>query len=89
MGTRFEDELSRYDGVIFFESAAVGGLGIEGGNPARLETISEAVELDSKLRSIWSQHPCFKVVHHHTSFLKKIAFGLAIMEEMVAELREM
>ena len=31
-----EQELSRYDGVIFFESAAVGGLDIEGGNPARL-----------------------------------------------------
>ncbi|MEZ5323669.1 MAG: AAA family ATPase [Verrucomicrobiales bacterium] len=88
MGTSLESELSRYDGVIFFESAAVGGMGIEGGNPARQETLAQAVELDGKLRSVWSRHPYFKVVHHNPSFLKKIAFGLSIMEEMVAELQD-
>lgn len=88
MGTSFEEELARYDGVIFFESAAVGGMGIEGGNPARRESLEEAAELDRKLHAIWSQHPRFKVVHHHRSFLKKISVGLAIMEEMVTELLE-
>ncbi len=88
MGTSLEAELSRYDGVIFFESAAVGGMGIEGGNPARQESLEEAAELDRKLRAIWSQHPRFKVVHHTPSFLKKISYGLAIMEEMVTELLE-
>ena len=39
-----DQELSRYDGVIFFESAAVGGLDIEGGNPARLESIQQAAD---------------------------------------------
>jgi predicted ATPase len=88
MGTSLEEEMSRYDGVIFFESAAVGGMGIEGGNPERCESLEEAVELDRKLRSIWSQHPCFQVVHHTPSFLKKISLGLAIMEDMVTELLE-
>jgi len=88
MGTSLEVELSRYDGVIFFESAAVGGLGIEGGNPARRESIAEAAKLDAQLRDIWSKHPHFKIVHHHPSFLKKISFGLAIMEEMVMELQD-
>lgn len=88
METTFEEELLRYDGVIFFESAAVGGMGIEGGNPARLESLKEAAELDRKLKTIWSKHSNFKVVHHHPSFLKKISFGLAIMEEMVTELLE-
>ena len=87
MGTTLEAELARYDGVIFFESAAVGGMGIEGGNPARRESLDEAAKLDGELRAIWGQHPCFKVVHHTPSFLKKIAFGLSIMEEMVAELQ--
>lgn len=86
MGTTLEDEMLRYDGVIFFESAAVGGMGIEGGNPARRENLDEAAELDRKLRAIWSQHPNFKIIHHQTSFLKKISLGLAIMEEMVTEL---
>ncbi|MFN9720583.1 MAG: AAA family ATPase, partial [Planctomycetota bacterium] len=38
LNTTFEAELARYDGVIFFESAAVGGLTIEGGNPIRNES---------------------------------------------------
>ena len=86
METELETELSRYDGVIFFESAAVGGMGIEGGNPARRESNAEAAELDAKLRTIWSQHQRFKVVHHNPSFLKKISLGVSIMEEMVTEL---
>jgi len=86
MQSTLEAELARYDGVIFFESAAVGGMGIEGGNPARSETIGEAAELDGRLREIWSRHSNFRIVHHHQSFLKKITCGIAILEEMVTEL---
>ncbi len=88
LGTTLEEELSRYDGVIFFESAAVGGLGIEGGNPVRHETLAEAVELDSRLRHYWSKHERFVVVHHNKSFFKKISFGLAVLDEMVLDLRK-
>ncbi|HQW28622.1 MAG: AAA family ATPase [Verrucomicrobiales bacterium] len=86
LGTTPEAELARYDGVIFFESAAVGGLGIEGGNPIRRETLEEAVALDTKLRHYWSRHERFVVVHHNRSFFKKISYGLAILDEMVSEL---
>lgn len=88
LGTSLETELARYDGVIFFESAAVGGLGIEGGNPVRRETLAEAVEIDSRLRHYWSQHERFVLVHHHPSFLRKISVGLGILDEMVADLRK-
>lgn len=88
LGTTLEEELLRYDGVIFFESAAVGGLGIEGGNPVRRETLAEAVEIDSRLRHYWSNHERFVVVHHNKSFFKKISFGLAMLDEMVSELRK-
>jgi predicted ATPase len=87
LGTSLERELARYDGVIFFESAAVGGLGIEGGNPARLETLAEAAELDGRLRALWSRHERFAVVHHNESFFKKITIGLAVLDEMVQNLR--
>ena len=87
METSLEHELTRYDGVIFFESAAVGGMGIEGGNPVRRETLGQAAALDASLREIWCGHPNFVVVHHATSFLKKISYGLAILEEMVGGLR--
>ncbi len=83
LGTRFENELARYDGVIFFESAAVGGLTIEGGNPVRNETLEEAVALDLRLRELWQQHPRFILVNHHASFFRKIALGLAELERMV------
>jgi hypothetical protein len=86
LGTTLEHELARYDGVIFFESAAVGGMGIEGGNPIRNESMEQAVALDARLRGLWSRHPRFVLVRHHRSFLKKISFGLAELDNMVAEL---
>lgn len=85
MGTTEERELARYDAVIFFESAAVGGLPIEGGNPTRVESVSEALALDRALRAIWSKHPRFIVVRHNPSFFKKITFGLTAIESIVAD----
>jgi predicted ATPase len=86
VGTSLEEELARYDAVIFFESAAVGGLRIEGGNPVRNESVKQAVTLDRKLRALWSKHPRFVLVPHNPSFFKKISFGLAVLDGIVAEL---
>ncbi len=85
LGTSFEAELARYDGVIFFESAAVGGMTIEGGNPIRNESIEQAVALDGRLRELWMHHPRFILVRHDASFFKKIALGLAELDNMVNE----
>ena len=87
VGTSETAELQRYDAVIFFESAAGGGMLIEGGNPIRTEGIAEAVDLDHRLRALWSRHPRFMVVPHNPSFVKKIMFGLATLESIVAQLR--
>jgi predicted ATPase len=84
--TTLEKELNRYDAVIFFETAAVGGSSIEGGNPIRNESLAEAVELDRRLRALWSQHPRFVFVPNNPSFFKKISFGLAALESIVAQL---
>jgi len=85
MGTTAEDELARYDAVVFFETAAVAGQSIEGGNPVRTESLSEAVALDRRLRALWSHHPRFMLVPHTSSFLHKITTGLALLESLVAE----
>ena len=85
MGTTEAAELARYDAVIFFESAAVGGSGIEGGNPMRIESVEEAAHIDHRLRAIWSKHPRFVVVRHHPSFFRKITFGLTALESLVAD----
>ena len=88
LGTTLDAEMKRYDAVIFFESAAVGGDSIEGGNPIRNESIEQAVELDRKLRALWSRHPRFVLVPHNRSFFKKISFGLASLEGIVTQLAE-
>ncbi|HET9956782.1 MAG TPA: AAA family ATPase [Polyangiaceae bacterium] len=88
VGSTLEAELARYDAVIFFESAAVGGISVEGGNPTRIESIEQALALDRRLRDIWAQHPRFVIVPHNPSFMKKILFGLAALESIVAQLRE-
>lgn len=87
LGTTFQDELARYDAVIFFESAAIGGISIEGGNPIRIENINEAAMLDRRLRALWSQHPRFVFVPNNRSFFKKISTGLTSLESIVAEIR--
>ncbi len=86
LGTTLEKELARYDAVIFFESAAMGHMNIEGNNPVRNESQEQAVKLDHKLRALWSQHPRFVLVPNNTSFFKKISFGLAVLDDMVTKL---
>jgi hypothetical protein len=85
MGTTFAADLGRYDVVIFFETAAVGGLSVETGNRYRTESNAQAVALDARLRALWSSHPNFHLVPHHPSFLHKINEGLAILQQIVAE----
>ena len=85
MGTSFERELERYDAVVFFETAAVAGASIEGGNPIRTESLERAVELDRRLRNLWSRHPRFLLVPHHASFLQKITAGLSMLQSLVSQ----
>jgi predicted ATPase len=86
VGSSLEAELARYDAVLFFESAASGGMAIEGGNPNRIESGPAAAALDRRLREIWSGHPRFVFVAHETSFFQKIAHGLAELKRLCAEL---
>jgi predicted ATPase len=82
-GTTLEDELSRYDAVVFFETAAVAGLSIEGGNPVRCESLAQAVALDRRLRSLWSRHPRFTLIEHNSSFVRKILGALGVLQRLV------
>ncbi len=83
--TSLKTELTRYDAVLFFESAAIGGMGIQGGNPVRNETLEQAVKLDGKLRALWSHHPRFILVPHNPSFFQKISFALGVLDSLVTE----
>jgi predicted ATPase len=87
VGSNEQAELDRYDAVVFFETAAAGGISVEGGNPIRIESNEQALGLDRRLREIWSKHPRFVVVPHNSSFVKKIMLGLAALESIVSEFR--
>ena len=81
--TDIDREMDRYDAVLFFESAALGGNSIEGGNPIRIESLKEAVELDKKLKKIWSHHPNFHIVRNEDSFFVKLQKALEILNKII------
>ncbi len=85
LGTTEEAELGRYDTVIFFETAAAGDLFVEGPNPIRIEDREEAMELDRRLRAVWSKHPRFHLVRHHASFMRKLEGALATLSHALEE----
>jgi predicted ATPase len=87
MSTTLEKEFLRYDAVIFFETAAVGGISVEGGNPMRIESVDEALIIDKKLKELWSKHPRFIFIPHQPSFIKKVNLGLEALAQLVAEYR--
>jgi predicted ATPase len=85
MNTSLEDELARYDAVIFFESAAKSGESIKSNNPIRNESENAAIVIDDKLQKIWSQHPNFNLIHSAESFINKVMFGITTIEEIIEQ----
>jgi hypothetical protein len=86
VGSTAERELSRYGAVFFFESAAVGGISIDGGNRARTESIAQAAALDARLRSVWSAHPHFHLIPHNASFFHKMEYAMRIFNGVLRAL---
>ena len=85
LDTTLDEEIARYDAVIFFETAAVGNLSIEGGNPVRTESIDQAVTLDRQLQEIWGGHPHFHFIPHEQSFFGKLQSGLSVLSDLVGQ----
>jgi predicted ATPase len=83
MSSSLEKEIERYDAVIFFETAAKSGKEIKSNNPIRNESENRAIELDKKLREIWSRHPNFNFVGSSESFIKKVMFGISTIEGVI------
>lgn len=88
VNSSLEEEFERYDAVIFFESAAVGNLSIEGGNPVRNESIDQAIKLNSKLHDIWSKHPNFFHIPHEQSFFHKLENALKVLTSTIETICE-
>jgi hypothetical protein len=86
LGSSHADELARYDAVLFFETAAHGAHGFESENRYRTESQQEAIELDGRLRALWSPHPHFTVIPHTASFFRKMTIGLGLLESLILQL---
>lgn len=87
MNTTYEEELARYDAVIFFETGAASGNDISSNNPYRNESAQRAVELDEKLQRVWSKHPKFSLVSSNESFVKKIMYGIMSIENVINSIK--
>ncbi len=83
INSTYDHELNRYDAVIFFETGANSGGDITSNNIYRSETNRQAIELDHKLKEIWSVHPNFYFVDSKKSFMDKIISGVEILKTVV------
>lgn len=88
VGTTLEAELERYDGVLFFQSAACASKAInssmfEGGNPHRREDEAQARALNDALHALWRGHASFVEIPSTDSFLEKIHAGVAAAKTLI------
>jgi predicted ATPase len=83
MATRWEDELARYDAVLFLETAAAGGLPISHGNAVRREDAGAALAIDRRIHAVWSRHPRFLHIGHERDFSVKVARGSAALRALL------
>ena len=79
---------ARYDAVLFLETAAAGGLPIDGQgaerqNLARTEGQAEAVRVDTLLRQVWSPHPNFRFVGYTATFEEKVTAALDQLRQLI------
>lgn len=84
MGTCWDDQLARYDAVLFLETAAVGGYAIDEGNETRRESRAAAVEIDRRLHAVWARHARFCHVPHEPDFNVKLARAEAALQALLA-----
>jgi hypothetical protein len=83
MEAQWENELARYDAVIFLETAAAGGLSIAEGNATRAENHAAAVAIDRNIHTVWSRHPRFHHIAHERDFSMKLARGQSALQALL------
>jgi predicted ATPase len=85
VGSSHQAELERYDAVLFFETAARGGLEFASENRFRTETKEQAISLDARLLELWQPHPRFVLVPPAQSFFRKMTIALGLLESQLAQ----
>lgn len=87
LGTTLEQQLARYDRVIYLESAAQKDYEIHrAANPNRNESWEEARRLDQENLKLWSRHSSFTMIRNQRSFAHKVAEVLGVVAGSIQEL---
>lgn len=89
MGTTMEEEIARYDAVIFLETTAFDRKTWPSDNPLRTETPDAARAIDRRLKKIWSAHPRFHFVPHAKDFYEKVAVCLITLHRVLGVGRDL
>lgn len=83
LGTNHDQELERYAAVIHLRTPpADGGYGKNG---VRIESASEAHEIDKKILAAWDGHPRRHVIDSTADFMVKVARALELVEAEIPE----
>jgi predicted ATPase len=82
VGTRMEDELSRYAAVIHLRTPGEAN-GYNYRNPLRTESVEEALEIDERIGKIWAPHPGYVEVPATDDFLVKARRALTLLRDQV------
>ena len=78
MGTTRAAELARYHAVVHLRTPAQTN-GYDHANPARIETATEALEIDRRIADAWEGHPRRVFVECSGDFLQKAARALDVL----------
>ena len=84
VGTTLDEQLRRYDAVIHLRTPT-GARGYNHQNPLRIESASEAADLDDRIARAWDHHPRRFIVEPSSDFLDKAARALDILRGELPE----
>lgn len=84
VGTTQAAELQRYASVIHLRTPSEEG-GYNFSNPLRTESVAQAMEIDRRIKELWSAHPGYVEVPATDDFLVKSRQALELLRQQVPE----
>jgi len=82
LGIRRDEELARYAAIIHLHSPGLEN-GYDHRNPQRIETATQAHELDLRIEGAWDGHPRRIFIDGEPDFLRKVARAVAAIRDQV------
>lgn len=84
VGTTLDQQLARYHAIIHLRTPA-SGRGYNHDNPLRIESPTEAANIDERIAAVWSTHPRRFVVEAAPDYLAKARKALSILRQQLPE----